>query len=43
LTESEVSEWTITTVDETASAILKREGRHGIAIVSWQKIIIFDS
>ena len=41
-TESEVSELTNTTVDETALAILKRQGSHGITIVSWQRKFIFD-
>ena len=34
LTEWEVSELTSTTVDETALAILKRHGSHGITLVS---------
>jgi len=43
LTESEVSEMTSTTIDETALAILKRQGSQGIKIVSLQKTFIFDS
>jgi hypothetical protein len=34
LTESEVTELTSSTVDETAFAILKRQGSRGITIVS---------
>jgi hypothetical protein len=34
LTESEVTELTSSTVDETALAILKRQGSRGITIVS---------
>jgi hypothetical protein len=34
LTDSEVTELTSTTVDETAFAILKRQGSRGITIVS---------
>ena len=37
LTESEVTELTSTTVDETALAILKRQGSRGITIVSLQR------
>jgi hypothetical protein len=43
LTESEVSELTSTSVDETALAILKRQGSRGITIVRMQKKFIFDS
>ena len=43
LTQSEVSELTSTTVDETALAILKRQGTWGITIVSSQKKFIFDN
>jgi len=43
LTESKVSELTSTTVDETALAILKRQGSRGITIVRMQKKFIFDS
>jgi len=42
LTESEVTELTSSTVDETALAILKRQGSHGITIVSVPRKIIFD-
>jgi len=42
LTESEVTELTSLTVDETALAILKRQGSQGITIVSSQRQIIFD-
>jgi hypothetical protein len=42
LTESEVTELTSSTVDETALAILKRQGSHGITIVSLQRNIILD-
>ena len=42
LTESEVTELISSTVDETALAILKREGSRGITIVSLQMKIIFD-
>jgi len=42
-TESEVSELTSTTVDETALAILKRQGSCGITIVRLQKKFICDS
>ena len=42
LTESEVTELTSTTVDETALAILKRQGSRGITIVSLQRKTIFD-
>jgi len=42
LTESEVTELTSSTVDETALAILKRQGGRGITIVSMQRKTIFD-
>jgi hypothetical protein len=42
LTESEVTELTSSTVDETALAILKRQGSRGITIVSLQRKTIFD-
>jgi len=42
LTGSEVTELTSTTVDETALAILKRQGSRGITIVSLQRKTIFD-
>ena len=42
LTESEVTELTSSTVDETALAILKRQGSRGITIVCSQRKIIFD-
>jgi len=42
LTESEVTELTSSTVDETALAILKRQGSPGITIVSLLRQIIFD-
>ena len=42
LTESEVTELTSTTVDETALAILKRQGSRGITIVSLQRKFRFD-
>jgi len=42
LTESEVTELTSSTVDETALAILKRQGSQGITIVSLQRKIRFD-
>jgi hypothetical protein len=42
LTESEVTELTSSTVDETALAILKRQGSRGMTIVSLQMKIIFD-
>lgn len=41
-TESEVTELTDFTVNETAVAILKREGSQGITIVSSQRKCIFD-
>jgi len=42
LTESEVTELTSSMVDETALAILKRQGSQGITIVSSQRKIRFD-
>jgi len=42
LTESEVTELTISMVDETALAILKRQGSRGITIVSSQRKVRFD-
>jgi len=42
LTESEVTELTSLTLDETAFAILKRQGSRGITTVSLQRKIIFD-
>jgi len=42
LTESEVTELTTSTVDETAFAILKRQGCEGMTIVSSQSQIIFE-
>jgi len=42
LTELEVTEMTSSTVDETALAILKRQGSRGITIGSSQRKIIFD-
>jgi hypothetical protein len=42
LTASEVTELTCSTADETALAILKRQGSRGITIVSLQRNIIFD-
>jgi len=42
LTESEVTELTSSTVDETALAILKRQGSRGITIVSSQRKIRCD-
>jgi len=41
-TESEVTELTSSTVDETALAILKRQGSRGITIVRLQRKSIFD-
>jgi len=43
LTESEGTELTCSTVDETALAILKRQGSRGITIVSVQRKIGFDT
>jgi len=42
LTDSEVTEFTISTVDATALAILKRQGSLGILITSSQQKFIFD-
>ena len=42
ITESDVSELTTTTIDETALAILKRQGCRGITIVSSQRKSKFD-
>jgi len=42
LTESEVTELTSSTDDETALAILKRQGSRGITTVSSQRKITFD-
>ena len=42
LTESKVTKLTSTTVDETALAILKRQGSRVITIVSLQRKTIFD-
>jgi len=42
LTESEVTESTCSTVDETALAILKRQGSRGVTIVYSKSEIIFD-
>jgi hypothetical protein len=42
LTDSEVTELTSTMVDETALAILKRQGSRGITIVSLQRKFRFD-
>jgi len=42
LTESEVTELTSSTVDETALAILKRQGSRGITIVSVPGKMILD-
>jgi hypothetical protein len=42
LTESEITELTSSMVDETALAILNRQGSRGITIVSLQRKIIFD-
>ena len=42
LTELEVNELTSSTVDETALAILKRQGSRGITVVSSQGNMIFD-
>ena len=41
-TESEVTELTSSAVDETALAILKRQGSRGITVVCLQRKIIFD-
>jgi len=42
LTESEVTELTSTMVDETALAILKRQGSQGIRILSLQRKFRFN-
>jgi len=42
LTESEVTELSSSAVDETASAILKRQGSRGITTVGLQRKTIFD-
>jgi len=42
LTESDVTELTSSTVDETALAILRRQGSRGISIVSSLSQVIFD-
>ena len=42
LTESEVTELTSSTVDETALAILKRQGSQRITMVSLERQFIFD-
>jgi len=42
LTETEDREFTSLSVDETALAILKRQGSRGITIVSLQRKIKFD-
>jgi len=42
LTESEVTELTSSTVDETALAILKRQGSRGITTLTLQRKIRFD-
>jgi len=42
ITEAEVTELTSSTVDETALAILKRQGSPGITIVSLQRKIKLD-
>jgi hypothetical protein len=42
LTESEVTELTSSMVDETALAILKRQGSHRNTILSLLRKIIFD-
>jgi len=42
LTESEVTELTSSTVDDTALAILKRQGSRGITLVSLHRKTIFD-
>jgi len=42
LTESEVTELTSSTIDETALAILRRQGSRGIPIVSSLSQVIFD-
>jgi len=42
LTESEVSDLTKSTVDETALAILKRQGSRGITIIRSQLKLLFN-
>jgi hypothetical protein len=42
LTESEVTELTSWMVDETALAMLKRQGSRGITIISVLRKMIFD-
>jgi len=42
LIDSEVTEYTFSMVDETALALLKKQGSRGITIVSLQRKIIFD-
>jgi len=42
LTESEVTELTRSTADETALAILKRQGSRGMTVVGLQRKIVFD-
>ena len=42
LTESEVTVLTSLTVDETALAILKRQGSRGIPIISVLRNMLFD-
>jgi len=42
LTESEVSELTKSTVNETALAVLKRQGSRGITIVRSQLKLLFN-
>jgi len=42
LTESDVTEWTGSMVDETALAISRKQGSREISIVSKQKKLIFD-
>jgi len=42
LTESEVTKLTSSTVDDTALAILKRQGSRGIPIISSHRKFIFD-
>jgi len=42
LSESEVSELTMSMFNETTFAILRRQGRRGITIVRWQLKLIYD-
>jgi len=42
LTESDVTEWTSSTVDDTALVILKRQPCRGITTVSLQRTFIYD-